>query len=153
MSCVFFCYRNTVGKNLIDSHLRQLSKRASFNLRRTLEHLRVKPFHFWDRPHASPLGNHIYVIRFKDEQRTQHRFFGHHQAGQTVFVITLYGQEKDNHYEPSNYRRTCEHRQRECLADPRRHTCACLECDDPLFPAPQTLPHACAGLDGRRRLA
>jgi hypothetical protein len=50
----FLCYRNDAGRNLIYPHLSALSKQGMMNLRRTLEHLRVKPQTSWDRPQASP---------------------------------------------------------------------------------------------------
>ena len=131
----FLCYRNDAGRNLIYSHLSALSKQGMMNLRRTLEHLRVKPQTSWDRPQASPLGNHMYVIRLEDENRTQHRLFGHHEIPRQAFVITLYGIEKDSHCAPSNYIALCPCRQCECLADPGTHKCACLEHVDALFPS------------------
>ena len=157
----FLCYRNGSGRNQIYPQLRALSKQGTMNLRRTLEHLRVKPPSAWDRPQASPIGNHIYVIRFKDENRSQHRLFGHHESLYGEFVITLYGLEKDGNYAPPNYLTTCLRRQCECLAHPGTHKCACLEHGDALFPSwqPQfkpeprldARPRKSSGLHGRKR--
>lgn len=120
------CYKNATGRNQITSHLTGLTVKGRMQLRRTLEHLRTKPETLWIRPHASPAGNHIYVIRFHDENRTQHRLFGHHEASFAEFVITLYGVEKDRVYEPSDYLRICATRRGECASEPDKHKCSCL---------------------------
>jgi hypothetical protein len=96
------------GLSDVAAKLLGLSKKARANLRRTLEHLQVKPKSEWSRPWASPLKNHIYVIRFHDENRTQHRLFG--RFDEANFVVTLYGTEKDKQYDPVNYIALCQHR-------------------------------------------
>ena len=145
----FLCYRNASGKNQISPHLVRLSKSGIMKLRRTLEHLQVKPQTAWSRPQASPTGNNIYVIHFTDENRTQHRLFGHHEITFQEFVITLFGVEKDGKYAPANYISICTDRKCECLAAPRKHKCSCLERGDALFPDWQTLPTKKPRLDAR----
>ena len=145
----FLCYRNASGKNQISTHLARLSKSGMMKLRRTLEHLQVKPQTSWSRPQASPTGNNIYVIHFTDENRTQHRLFGHHEIIFQEFVITLYGVEKDGKYDPANYASICADRQCECLAEPAKHKCSCLARFDTLFPDGQTLPSKKPRVDAR----
>ena len=82
---------------------RACSKKAAAKFDRTLDHLVQVDKTSWSRPHASPLGDHIYVIRFTDENRTQLRVFGHFEDLEHCFVMTLSGGEKDDQYEPSNY--------------------------------------------------
>ena len=145
----FLCYRNASGKNQITPSLTALSKTGMMQLRRALEHLSAKPQASWERPHASPAGNHIYVIRFRDENRKQHRLFGHHDLIAPEFVITLYGFEKDGKYEPSDYITISATRRSECLASPSEHKCSCLQSSDSIFPAFDCDAPQVKGLDGR----
>ena len=145
----FLCYRNASGKNQITPSLTALSKTGMMQLRRALEHLSVKPQTSWERPHASSAVNHIYVIRFRDENRTQHRLFGHHDLTGSEFVITLYGFEKDGKYEPSNYITISTTRRSECMANPGKHKCSCLQSSDSLFTTFDHKPQQITGLDAR----
>ena len=79
------------------------SKKTQANLDRTLDHLRDQPKSNWSRPMASPLGDNIYVIRFKDVTGMQLRLFGHFHEPHTAFVLTLTGYEKDDQYVPPDY--------------------------------------------------
>lgn len=99
----FHCFLDHRGKDVLADWHRTLSTKGRANFARARDQLKDQPKTSWDRPHASPLGNHIYVIRFKDENRTQHRAFGHFADEHHAFVITLYGEEKDGCYSPSNY--------------------------------------------------
>lgn len=96
------------------------------DLRRSLQHLETKEPHYWARPHASPLGNHIYVIRFKSAQG-QFRLFGHHDQASQAFVITVFGTEKDGKYDPPNYADIANTRMGQCSQHPERHTCRSLD--------------------------
>src|SRR4051812_23098902 len=98
----FRCYVNARGEDIIDNWLERVSVVGKANLDRTLEHLRVQPKDRWSRPHASPLGDHVYVIRFKDQNRTQHRLFGYFDDQHSAFVISVPGIERDDVYEPAN---------------------------------------------------
>lgn len=98
----FRCFKSVRGEDLIDRWHGKLSKKAQANLERTMEHLCVQDQSSWDRPHASSLGHHIYVIRFRDENRTQHRIAGHFHSESIVFVLTQPAVEKDDKYEPPN---------------------------------------------------
>ncbi|MDD2711304.1 MAG: hypothetical protein PHU77_00150 [Simplicispira sp.] len=82
---------------------RECSKKAEAKFDRTLDHLVQQERASWSRPKASPLGDHIYVIRFEDENRKQLRVFGHFDDKQHCFVMTLSGGEKNDTYYPSNY--------------------------------------------------
>ncbi|HXA48565.1 MAG TPA: hypothetical protein VNW52_13100 [Burkholderiaceae bacterium] len=97
------CFLSSRGDDVIDEWLSTISKKGKAKLERTLEHLCVQPKTEWDRPHASSLGHHIYVIRFKDETGMQHRVFGHFHDKEKTFALTLTGFEKDDKYHPSDY--------------------------------------------------
>jgi hypothetical protein len=68
-----------------------------------MKFLAQQPSDRWSRPHASPLKNHSYVIRFKDENGAQHRMFGFFARQHHTFVICFAGHEKDNKYHPPDY--------------------------------------------------
>ena len=88
------------------------SKKAEARFDRTLDHLTQLDKQQWSRPHASPLTNHIYVIRFTDENRRQLRVFGHFYEAHHCFVMTLSGDEKDDKYSPPDYlKRSIEHKE------------------------------------------
>lgn len=108
---------------------KSLSKKARANLDRTLEHLCVQPKTEWSRPHASPLGNHIYVIRFKDENRSQHRVAGHFHNETHLFVMTEPAIEKDDNYDPPNLTELAVHNKAVCDADFNGRTQACFYLD------------------------
>ncbi len=65
--------------------------------------LREHPCEHWERPKASPLKNNSYVIRFKDENGTEHRLFGFFHLTNHVFVICFAGTERDSKYYPVDY--------------------------------------------------
>ena len=94
------CYVDHRERDVIDAWLCGLSKKAKARLLRTLEHLSAKPKDLWERPHASPLGDHIYVIRFTDENRSQWRIYGEHHDDSECFVLCCFGSERNNRYEP-----------------------------------------------------
>lgn len=106
-----------------------LSKTAHANLKRTLEHLSQKPASEWVRPHSSSLKNHIYVIRFHDENRTQWRIFGGMAVEHGTFVLTNHGTERGGRYDPKAdvCINTATSRLDLCLADWNRRTCSCLD--------------------------
>jgi len=98
----FRCLHSARGEDLIDRWHKSLSKKARAKLERAMEHLCVQERTEWSRPHASPLGNHIYVIRFQDENRQQHRIAGHFHGSSNIFVLTQPATEKDDEYDPKN---------------------------------------------------
>ena len=76
--------------------------RANFD--RALDHLRHLPQPRWSKPTpASKIGDHTYVIRFKDVSSTQLRVYGHFYDVHHAFTMTLDGYEKDDEYHPENY--------------------------------------------------
>lgn len=99
----FRCLLSTRGEDLIDRWHSKISKRGRAKLERAMEHLAVQEKSEWTRPDASCIGNHIYVIRFKDENSTQHRIAGHFHENSNVFVLTQPVIEKDNEYDPRNF--------------------------------------------------
>jgi hypothetical protein len=124
----FRCYVDHRGMNVVLDWLSKLSPKARQNLKRTLEQLATKPKTAWERPHASPLGNHIYVIRFNDENRTQWRVYGEHEDERGCFVLTNYGTERGGKYDPPPA--TCVATAMQHMADVRREwdgrSCLCL---------------------------
>ena len=102
------------GTDKCSVFVKSLSKKAQANLDRTLDHLQVQPKIEWDRPHASPVGHNIYVIRFKDENRSQWRLFGHFHDPHTSFVVSLHGSERDGVYEPADYVDQCSDNRTVC---------------------------------------
>ena len=80
-----------------------ISKKGRAKFDAALDHLSIMAKDKWQRPHASPVNNSKYVIRFTDENRKQHRLFGHFYDKHSAFVITLTGYEKDNVYYPKDY--------------------------------------------------
>lgn len=100
----FRCYLSERAEDQIDRWIRKtLSKKAIAKLERALEYLCVREKTEWSRPHASPLGHNIYVIRFADENSRQLRIAGHFHGETKFFVLTQPVIEKDNQYDPDNY--------------------------------------------------
>ena len=97
------CFLTQRGEHVIDAWHSRISAKGRGKLARALEHLAAQPKSEWSRPHASPVGNHIYVIRFTDENRTQHRLAGHFHGNSLAFILTLTAIEKDDKYDPSDY--------------------------------------------------
>ena len=108
-----------------------LSKKAQARLERALDQLRHMPKTNWSKPApASNIGDHTYVIRFKDESGTQHRVFGHFHDPHRAFILTLSGYEKDDVYYPRNYQEVAQRHRVSCEAEFHaltrrfRHYCA-----------------------------
>jgi|GEM_PF-4566472 len=125
---IYRCYRRSNGGNDIVPLLMKLTARGRANARRAMEHLQQKDAQWWERPHASHIRgeNHIYMIRFRDENRTQWRILGFHEHAMSVFVLTNTATEKDGDYEPATYGSIASERRKECLADWDRRVCSCL---------------------------
>lgn len=97
---------------ITESHL---SVKAQANLERTLDQLRQMPKPSWSKPApASNIGDHTYVIRFKDVTGKQLRVFGHFFDEHSAFVMTLTGYEKDDVYYPSNYKELAQRHRTTC---------------------------------------
>lgn len=91
------------GRTPIVEFRAQRSPAGRANLDRTLEQLRFQPFERWDKPLAARLKDHVRVIRFRDENRTQWRIFGYIAVPNHCFVMTLTGTERDGKYSPPDY--------------------------------------------------
>lgn len=91
------------GRSVVERQDAELSKTGKARRDVEIAYLRQQPLTRWTRPHASSLGDHLYVIRFRDENRKQHRMFGFADIPHHLFVICLTGYEKDNVYHPHDY--------------------------------------------------
>ncbi|WP_431107626.1 hypothetical protein [Variovorax paradoxus] len=109
----FRLWLTATGRNEHAKWDSELSKKGRARRNVSMKFLRDKPAAQWSRPEASPLGDHVYVIRFKDENGTQHRLFGYHDLDHHAYVICFEGFEKDHVYHPPNY----EERVRKCRSD------------------------------------
>ena len=99
----FVSYIDESGTNLVNATLKSLGSYALGSFVTAHRFVVTAQKTHWSRPHASSLGDNIYVIRFTDKAGTQHRFFGFFDDNNDRFVICLYGTERDDKYEPSNY--------------------------------------------------
>ncbi len=95
----------------------RMDKKTQANLDRTLDQLRQQPQTNWSRPHASSLGDHIYVIRFKNSTGGQLRIFGHFHLPYGTFAMTLHGYEKDSKYHPPDYQARAKEYKANCDSD------------------------------------
>ena len=91
------------GKNEFNAWDRGLSAKARAKRDTNIRFLSEQPCERWERPTASPLGHNSYVIRFKDENGTEHRLFGFFHTENHVFVICFPGTERDSQYYPADY--------------------------------------------------
>lgn len=95
------CRQDDRGNDVIDEwHSSELSKKARMNFERRRDHLSQLGLQYWQRPAACSLGDHIYVIHFKDESGKQWRPFGHIDLQRSTFVLTQPAYEKDDVYHP-----------------------------------------------------
>lgn len=129
------------GTCVIKPWLRSLSIKAQAKLDRTIEHLCSQPKQSWSRPHASPLGDNLYVIRFKDQTGMQHRVFGHFAGDDLSFVMTLTGYEKDDTYHSASYQLDADQHRTDCESGRSCRTIPCL-CLDPVYGDPERRPDA-----------
>lgn len=72
------------------------------NFERRRDQLAKLDLKYWVRPQACAIGDHIYVIHFKDESSKQWRPFGHIDLARGVFVFTEIAYEKDHVYHPDD---------------------------------------------------
>jgi hypothetical protein len=107
------CFLRESGRNECAKWHQNLSTRARVKLRVRLAYLRAQPESRWQRPEASPLGNHVAVIRFTDENGTQHRLTGYFDHKHHAFVICVLGVEKDETYTPADYEQQTHSRRSE----------------------------------------
>lgn len=99
----FKCYRNRRKIVVVAYWVKNdLSKKAWQSLKRSMEILDKREIIHWERPYASFVSSSdsIYVIRFKDENSTQWRIYGFHNSTLFNFVMTNYGTERGNKYDP-----------------------------------------------------
>ncbi|MDD2865543.1 MAG: hypothetical protein PHC99_12585 [Methylococcales bacterium] len=102
MKWKFDCFKDNRGESEVVDFIKSLSVKAKQNLKRALQILSVLPIQDWHKPNpSSNISNHIYVIRFKDENRTQWRIYGFHDVQRGFFMMTNYGTEKDGKYKPA----------------------------------------------------
>ena len=120
---IYFCRLDARGKDVIDEWYMTLQKKARARLSRALDELRNRERTDWSRPFASPLGDHIYVIRFKDHSGIPQRVFGYFERN--AFVMTNVAIEKDNAYIPANSGDLAETYRDEIARDFDRYTRSC----------------------------
>lgn len=94
------------GKGVITEWIEssRWSAKTRANFDRALDQVRYLPKQKWSKPSpASKIGDHTYVIRFREVSSAQLRVFGHFFDGHQSFAMTLEGYEKDDVYYPENY--------------------------------------------------
>ena len=106
--------------------------RAQFD--RAIDQLRHLPKIHWSKPSpASNIGDHTYVIRFRDVTSAQLRVYGHFFDDHHAFAMTLEGYEKGDEYYPKNYESLVQDYRAYCDADFTTRTAAfedlCAVCD------------------------
>lgn len=103
----------------------KISAKACARLERALDQLRSMPKTSWSKPApASNIGDHTYVIRFRDVSNVQLRVFGHFYDAHTSFVMTANGIEKDNVYQPENYTEIAKRHKSVCDEEFSKNTVA-----------------------------
>lgn len=111
------------------------SAKTRANFDRSLDQLKHLPKQHWSKPNpASKIGNHTYVIRFRDVTSTQLRVFGHFHDAHSAFTMTFEGVEKDDEYHPKNYEDVAEAHRSTCNRNFDASTCAfeqrCEPCNE-----------------------
>lgn len=102
-----------------------VTKKAKGRLDYALDQLAQLPQQMWCKPQpASSLGNHTYVIRFKENGGGQLRIFGHFSAFHSAFVMTFDGFEKDNVYHPHDYEERAVSHKDKCEANASKSSVA-----------------------------
>lgn len=99
----FRLYLSPSGRSELDKWDRRLSASGKASRDVNMRFLSHQPLERWTRPHASPVGDHVYVIRFHDESRSQHRLIGYFAPEYRSFVICVAALEQDNQYHPADY--------------------------------------------------
>ena len=121
----FRCYLKN-GKDIIDEWKSNISKKGQVNFDVVLTFLKDQPKSQWNRPNAASIGNNIYVIHFKDENRTQYRPCGNFLDSHNSFVITTPAIEKGGKYDPKNYEDIANARKTEVIGDPDKFSTPCF---------------------------
>ena len=94
------------------------SKKTRAHFDRAIDQLKHLPMRSWSKPQpASKIGDHTYVIRFKDSNSSQLRIFGHFHHDHHAFVMTFDGYEKDYVYYPENYQDLAKQHRKDCDAE------------------------------------
>lgn len=123
----WFCFIDHRGNDVIDQWHNTISGYGQGRFSRSRDQLKAQPKQNWSKPlPASNVKNHIYVIRFTDENRKQHRVFGHFHDPKAGFVMTLTGYEKDDVYHPNSYSNDAAERRSVCDRDFEQRTCKCF---------------------------
>lgn len=97
------CHLRAGGRNDVIRWYDKLTRRSQVAFRTRLQYLRFQPQGRWVRPNAAALKDHVCVIHFQDENRTQHRLTGYFDHAHHAFVICVIGVEKDKQYDPPDY--------------------------------------------------
>ncbi|MDO9404897.1 MAG: hypothetical protein Q7T87_12765 [Polaromonas sp.] len=99
-------YLTDSGRNDMEKWDANLSKRGRANRDTAMRYLRNQPIERWTRPEASSIGDHLYVIHFKDENGSAHRLCGFFDLDYHAFVICVTIIEKDGKYKPKDYEKS-----------------------------------------------
>jgi hypothetical protein len=148
---LFRCKLSERGTCEIKPWLMKQSVTAHANLDRTIQQLADQPRQNWCKPApASTIGDSIFVIRFKKENRKQLRIFGHFSGkgtGEDSVVMTLDGYEKDDKYYPPSYAETARIRRDWCNDAHNTRTILCRyaksACDDGAVQPPEEFHTEC----------
>lgn len=147
----WYCFKDNRGNDVVNDWLRKLSGNARGRFARARDQLRDQPKQNWSKPNpASNVGNHIYVIRFKDETSMQHRVFGHFHDPANGFVMTLTGYEKDDVYYPTTYQRDGIGNKSICDQHFATRACSCFSPDTGSGSASGTASHQKSGAGAER---
>lgn len=120
------CYVDDRGNDIIDEWKKSLSPKARANFDSTLKILKDQPKSSWLRPNACAIGDNIFVIHFKDENRSQYRPTGNFLDNYNSFVITTKVIERDGKYIPSNYAVVAATRRDEVSKSPDARSKSCF---------------------------
>lgn len=100
----FKCYKDRRNRVVVAYWVKhELSKKAWQHLKRSMEVLANRQIIDWHKPLPASkidVSDSIYVIRFKNENSTQWRIYGFHDSNLFNFVMTNYGTERGNQYNP-----------------------------------------------------
>ncbi len=122
----FYCRKDERGNDVIDDWYSTLQTKAKARFARTLDQLRPRPAQDWQRPDASPIRDHIYVIRFKDHSGIPQRVFGNFVFERAAFVMTVVAIEKDREYIPGNCPDQAARHQQRITANFLRYAILCF---------------------------
>ena len=107
--------KEVISQAIVDAHW-SVKTRAHFD--RAIDQLTHLAERSWHKPNpASKIGDHTYVIRFRDVDSKQLRVFGHFYLEHHAFVMTFDGYEKGDVYYPTSYEKMAGNHRIHCDGD------------------------------------